>query len=175
MGSANLNQILGRKEVSSPRVSDIYRWISLTTIIRLSGHILVYMLHWSCAIHQKLYCCYIVDVSFRDLRDFSSRSCLLEVSDFWGFETRSRSRWFSKTETGPGIGLVDSQKPRLDSVSVSLILKNWDWTRYRFHSTIMVSQFGKIVAVVAGILRTKALLSLDFKWLSSLSITNVHT
>ena len=64
MGSANLNQILGRKEVSSPRVSDIYRWISLTTIIRLSGHILVYMLHWSCAIHQKLYCCYIVDVPF---------------------------------------------------------------------------------------------------------------
>ena len=28
----------------------------------------------------------------RDLRDFSSRSRLVEVSDFWGFETRSRSR-----------------------------------------------------------------------------------
>ena len=36
----------------------------LTTIIGLSGHILVYMLHWNCAIHQKWYCCYIVEVPF---------------------------------------------------------------------------------------------------------------
>ena len=34
----------------------IYR---LTTIIRLFGHILLYMLHWICTIHQSLNCCYI--------------------------------------------------------------------------------------------------------------------
>ena len=34
----------------------IYRHI---TIIDLFSHILVYMLHWSCAFHQKLYCWYI--------------------------------------------------------------------------------------------------------------------
>ena len=43
----------------------------------------------------------------------------------------NRYRWTSNTNTGLGIGLIDSQKPILDSVLESLILKNRDWTRYR--------------------------------------------
>ena len=37
-----------------------------------------------------------------------------------------KSRTFGGSRPGLGLGLVDSQKPRLDSVSVSLILKNRD-------------------------------------------------
>ena len=43
----------------------------------------------------------------------------------------NRYRWTWKTDTRLGIGLVDPQNPRLVSVSVSLILKKRDWTRYR--------------------------------------------
>ena len=40
-------------------------------------------------------------------------------------------QWTWNTDTGVGIGLVDSQKLILESVLDLLILKNWDWTRYR--------------------------------------------
>ena len=43
----------------------------------------------------------------------------------------NRYRWTWKTDTGLGIGLIDSQKSRLESVSVLMILKNQDWSRYR--------------------------------------------
>ena len=48
---------------------------------------------------------HIVVAVVRNLRDFSSRSRLVEESDFLGFETRYRNgnRWISRIKAGIGI------------------------------------------------------------------------
>ena len=86
-------------------------------------------------------------IGIRVLRDFSSQSCLVEESDFWGFETRNRNRWILRTDTGIGIGTAQSPEPRLESELVLLDLKNRYWNRYR-HRSISRTELGIRISII---------------------------